>query len=57
MEEEARQILKQALQNTETGLATRIHSCFAAIGGIELVMPERSSVRRPPKFDESSDAL
>ena len=60
MEEEARQILKQALQNSETGLASRIHTRFAAIGAntnsIELVIPERSSARNPLKFDESGEA-
>jgi plasmid stability protein len=36
MEEEARQILKHALLNTDKGLGSRIHSRFATLGGAEL---------------------
>jgi len=57
MEEEARRILKQALQNIEAGLATRIHTRFSDVGGIELGIPERSAVRKPPSFAEGKDAL
>jgi plasmid stability protein len=57
MEEEARQILKQAVQAsaTETGLGTRIHGRFAAIGGVELSLPERTPVRPPPDFSDTDD--
>lgn len=53
MEEEARQILKQALQAAETGLGSRIHNRFTAIGGVDLPVPERSAHRKPPEFDDS----
>ena len=52
MEEEVRQILKQAVQSpvAEKGLGTSIHSRFAAIGGVELSLPERTPTRQPPGF-------
>jgi len=36
------------MQKAETSLASRIHSRFATIGGIELAVPERSAIRPPP---------
>lgn len=57
MEEEARQILKTALQNIETGLGSRIHNRFAAIGGVDLSMPERSAPRSAPVFDDIDEGL
>ena len=55
IEEEARQILKQAVQSkrTEEGFGALIHSRFAAIGGVELSMPERTPSRQPPDFSDS----
>jgi len=57
MEEEARQILKQALQTSDTGLGSRIHGRFAAIGGADLPVQERSAHRNPPAFDDSGAIL
>lgn len=55
MEEEARQILKQAVQSpvSEKRLGTRIHSRFAAIGGVELSLPKRTSARLPPDLSDT----
>jgi plasmid stability protein len=53
MEEEARQILRQALASGEpvTGdLGARIHARFAAAGGVDLPLPKRQPARRPPDF-------
>jgi antitoxin FitA len=57
MEEEARQILKQAVLAPAAvkGLGSRIHNRFAAAGGIELTLPERSTTRQPPDFTDVSD--
>jgi plasmid stability protein len=57
MEEEARQILKQAVQASaaETGLGTRIHGRFAAIGGAALSLPERMPVRPSPDFSDTDN--
>ena len=53
MEEEARRILSRAvIQEDETGLGTFIVQQFAAIGGIELDIPERSFGRPPLDFSE-----
>jgi antitoxin FitA len=53
MEEEARQILKTGLA-TESGgqpnLAESIRRHMAPIGGMELALPRREAVRRPPKI-------
>jgi plasmid stability protein len=58
MEEEARQILKQAVQAraTETGLGSLIHRRFAAIGGADLPHPERHPVRPPPDLSDTGEA-
>jgi plasmid stability protein len=54
MEEEAREILRHGLQaetpQKELDLATAIRRHFAHIGGVDLVLPRREAVRRPPKF-------
>lgn len=52
MEEEARQILKQAVQSPgqEKGLGARIHARFLAVGGVDLAAPTRSVYRSPPDF-------
>jgi plasmid stability protein len=55
MEEEAREILGSALANARTAnrnLAETIRRRFAAVGGIELELPRRDAVRRPPDFGE-----
>ena len=56
MEEEARQILNAALlKATEVAagisIGRRIHSRFAALGGVELTLPERKTMRALPSFD------
>lgn len=56
MEEEARQILRQVLlpsSNSGEGLGSRIHRRFAALGGVELILPERRPSRQPPDLLES----
>lgn len=54
MEEEARQILKQAVQSPggNKGLGTRIHNRFAAFGGVELSFPKRNASRPSPDFSD-----
>jgi plasmid stability protein len=54
MEEEAREILRNGLQadaprkELDWGSASRRH--FADIGGVDLVLPKREAVRKPPRF-------
>jgi plasmid stability protein len=57
MEEEARQILKQAVQPPvfNKGLGTRIHNRFAAIGGVDLSLSKRTTTRLPPDFSDTED--
>jgi len=54
MEEEAREILRNGLQaeapRKELDLGSAIRRHFADIGGVDLVLPRREAVRRPPKF-------
>jgi plasmid stability protein len=53
MEEEAREILRNALDEsgaTQVDLATSIRRRFAAMGGVELPIPAREAIRRPPDF-------
>ncbi|MCT0224033.1 FitA-like ribbon-helix-helix domain-containing protein [Synechococcus sp. CS-1328] len=55
MEEEARTILRQAVGATAgssggLGLGRRIQAHFAALGGVELELPERTSPARPEPF-------
>ena len=54
MEEEARDILRTAL-NTQPAapknLASAIRARFAPLGGVELDLPPRSAMRKPPRFD------
>ena len=60
MEEEVRTILRQAVRapagsSEGLGLGSRIHAHFAAFGGVELDLPERTSPARPAQFmDERS---
>lgn len=53
MEEEARRLLRMALRipsNGEIGLGEAIRRRFAGLGGVELELPPRQSVREPPDF-------
>jgi plasmid stability protein len=54
MEEEARDILRAALANSESptkDLATAIRERFAPLGGVDLPEIGRSPIRTPPSFD------
>lgn len=52
MEEEARQILRQALQGDiaapQQDLASRIRARMAAVGGVDLQIAPREPAREPP---------
>ena len=56
MEEEARTILREAIEAsqpsaaTKQGLGSRIHAHFAPFGGVELELPQRSSQPTPAQF-------
>lgn len=55
MEEEAREILKAGLTPkpaTTLDLAQSIRRHFARLGGVELGLPAREPVRRPPKLQK-----
>ena len=56
MEAEARVILKEALaaprSATGTELITSIRRRFAPLGGVELELPPRDSLREPPDFSD-----
>ena len=52
MEEEARVILRQALTpGGAAGLAQAIQARFAALGGVDLMVPSREAGRAPPVFE------
>ena len=56
MEEEARQILNAALlkasvQAPGASVGRRIHHRFAALGGVDLKLPDRKPMRALPSFD------
>ena len=54
IEEEVRGILRDALAEDpvpKKGLGTAIHRMFQTAGGIELDVPPRQSMRKPPHFD------
>ena len=54
MEEEARDILRTALYHqppAQEDLASAIRARFAPLGGVELDIPPRSPMRKPPRFD------
>ena len=56
MEEEARQILRAALQEPTLAtphLGARIRARFAALGGVELPIAARDPVRPPPDLGEA----
>ena len=53
MEEEARELLRTVLAETiqpPQDLARTIRQRFAAVGGVELELPEREPAREPPDF-------
>jgi len=53
MEEEAREILRSALSvppRSGENLAESIRELFAPLGGVELELPPREPIRRPPAF-------
>ncbi len=53
MEEEAREILRATLNSAmppEVNLAEAIRRRFAALGGVELELPQRDPVRQPPQL-------
>jgi plasmid stability protein len=53
MEEEAREILKASLSNPRApklNLAESIRRHIDPIGGVDLNLPRREAVRRPPKL-------
>lgn len=59
MEEEARQILRAALQEPSAptlNLGARIHARFSALGGVQLPIEARDPVRPPPALEEPSMA-
>ena len=54
MEQEARDILRAALDQEsppEKNLASAIRARFAPLGGVELDLPPRQPMRKPPRFD------
>jgi plasmid stability protein len=55
MEEEAREILRSALvaqPNLKENLAHVVRRRFAPLGGVELELPPRDPIRKPPDFTE-----
>jgi antitoxin FitA len=55
MEEEAREILRTALNAAPAvkgNLADRIRQRFAPFGGVELKLPRRDPIRKPPDFTQ-----
>ncbi len=53
MEAELRAILEETLAPPEN-LGQAIHRHFAALGGVELELPERTPARDPPDFSDPS---
>ena len=58
MEEEVRTILRNALAQPTpaSGLGSRVHARFAALGGIDLALPERSDAPRAANFGDGDTA-
>ncbi|TVR95424.1 MAG: plasmid stabilization protein [Rhodospirillales bacterium] len=52
MEDEARDILRRSVSTTAPpkNLGRAIHARFAALGGIDLQLPDRRPMREPPDF-------
>ncbi len=60
MEEEARTIIRSAIEDWKPaasgkGLGSRIHDHFAQLGGVELELPERSSLPTPAQFNSETN--
>ena len=58
MEQEVRGILRAALDQeppTRKDLASAIRARFAPFGGVELELPPREAMRKPPQFDGGGD--
>lgn len=58
MEEEARLLLAAGLERTPRvpgNVADAIAAIMDPLGGVELDLPMRSSVREPPRFDDWRD--
>ena len=54
MEEEARDILRTALHRQQPepeNLAAAIRARIAPLGGVDLDIPARTPMRKPPRFD------
>ncbi len=53
MEEEARLILREAVQQKKTprNLADAIRARITPLGGVDLELPPRAPAREPPSFD------
>lgn len=53
MEEEARDILRQVVSQPSApkNLGQSIHQRFAALGGVDLALPARASMRASPDFE------
>lgn len=58
MEEEVRTILRNAMtqEAKPSGLGSRIHARFAAVGGVTLPLPDRSDPPRFASFEEGRAA-
>ncbi len=59
MEEEARQILRAALQEPlapQQDLGSRIRARFAALGDVQLPVDARQPMRQPPEFTDAAPA-
>lgn len=59
MEEEARQILRAALQAPDepaVDLGSRIRARFVGLGDVVLPLPAREPLREPPSFDAPAAA-
>ena len=52
MEEEVREILRKVIGETAPpiNLATSIHARIAPLGGVDLDLPTREPMRKPPRF-------
>jgi antitoxin FitA len=53
MEEEVRTILRNALTKpiTPSGLGSRVHNRFLALGGVELASPDRREIAKSASFE------
>src|ERR1700733_427012 len=57
IEDEAREILRAALNRRRSepaNLGTAIHARFAPLGGVEIRLPRRKSMRNPPSLNDLS---